>query len=61
MRQLRTNYSQTRHVEGTPPGTRGGIAVRHNFPADGDYVFKAALFFTRNTFLFGSTLAVDQL
>jgi hypothetical protein len=26
------------HVVGTPYGTRGGIAVEHVFPADGDYV-----------------------
>jgi hypothetical protein len=32
--------SQARHVEGTPFGTRGGVAVAHDFPADGDYVFK---------------------
>src|SRR5581483_2143349 len=31
--------SQTGHVEGTPWGTRGGIAVDHTFPADGDYSF----------------------
>jgi hypothetical protein len=27
------------HIEGTPFGTRGGMVVRHNFPADGEYVF----------------------
>jgi hypothetical protein len=59
--RLPTNLSQTRHVDGAPLGTRGGIAVRYNFPADGEYVFKAALFFTRNTFLFGSTIAGEQL
>jgi hypothetical protein len=32
--------SQMRHVEGAPMGTRGGIAVVHNFPADGEYVFE---------------------
>jgi hypothetical protein len=36
--------SQVRHVEGTPLGTRGGIAVIHDFPADGDYVFKLRMF-----------------
>ena len=30
--------SQMRHVEGAPVGTRGGIAVTHIFPADGEYV-----------------------
>ncbi len=28
------------HVEGTPYGSRGGIAVVHSFPADGEYEFK---------------------
>ena len=32
--------SQVGHVEGAPLGTRGGISVVHNFPADGDYVFE---------------------
>ena len=59
--RLPTNFSQTRHVDGTPPGTRGGIAVLYNFPADAEYVFKASLVFTRNTFLFGSTIAGEQL
>ncbi len=28
------------HVEGTPYGARGGIAMTHSFPADGEYEFK---------------------
>jgi len=35
--------SQNVHVEGAPIGTRGGVSEVHIFPADGDYVFKAAL------------------
>src|SRR5262245_44428116 len=31
------------HVEGTPFGTRGGIAVSHVFPADAEYVFEVQL------------------
>jgi hypothetical protein len=27
------------HIDGLPLGTRGGLLVRHEFPADGDYVF----------------------
>src|SRR5690606_25204248 len=27
-------------LEGAPFGTRGGIVVTHNFPADGEYVFE---------------------
>jgi mono/diheme cytochrome c family protein len=35
--------SQMRQVEGAPMGTRGGISVVHNFPADGDYVIKMSM------------------
>ena len=35
--------SQMAHVDGAPIGTRGGVSEVHLFPADGDYVFKAAL------------------
>ena len=31
--------SQRARVEGAPFGTRGGLSVVHNFPADGKYVF----------------------
>jgi mono/diheme cytochrome c family protein len=33
------DYSQETHVEGLPFGTRGGLRIRHNFPADGEYLF----------------------
>ena len=59
--RVATNFSQIRHVEGTPFGTRGGISVIHNFPADAEYVFRMTLVFTRNTFLFGSTMDGEQL
>jgi hypothetical protein len=29
--------SQSQQIEGLPIGTRGGMLVRHNFPADGEY------------------------
>ena len=35
--------SQHVHVDGAPMGTRGGVSTVHIFPADGDYVFKAAM------------------
>ena len=35
-----SDTSQEYHIEGLPFGTRGGLAVRHEFPADGDYIFK---------------------
>src|SRR5262245_17295593 len=36
--------SQTAHVEGAPYGTRGGVAVTHNFPADGKYSFRVSFY-----------------
>jgi hypothetical protein len=35
-----SDTSQNVHVEGLPFGTRGGMLVRHEFPADADYVIK---------------------
>ncbi len=32
--------SQDYHIEGTPFGTRGGMIVQHEFPADGEYAIK---------------------
>jgi mono/diheme cytochrome c family protein len=31
--------SQNNHIEGLPFGTRGGMLIEHEFPADGDYIF----------------------
>ena len=45
--------SQTRHVEGTPFGTRGGITVVHDFPADGEYTFKLGFYYSPTGPLFG--------
>ena len=35
--------NQDGHLEGLPFGTRGGLAVRHIFPVDGEYEFKIRL------------------
>jgi len=48
--------NQYRRVEGAPFGTRGGIAVTHNFPADGEYTFKAALVYHPQGQLVGARL-----
>ncbi len=40
---VRPDLGQDAHVEGLPLGTRGGMLVAHNFPLDGDYVFKPRL------------------
>jgi hypothetical protein len=34
---INRDFSQNGHVDGLPLGTRGGRAVRHVFPADGEY------------------------
>ncbi|HEY3826838.1 MAG TPA: DUF1592 domain-containing protein [Bryobacteraceae bacterium] len=36
--------SQNQHIEGLPFGTRGGTAVRHSFPSDGEYKFSVQNF-----------------
>ena len=54
-----TNYrvpktaSQLARVDGAPFGTRGGVSTPHNFPADGDYVFKVELHSNACGVLFG--------
>jgi hypothetical protein len=47
-------FSQTHHVEGTPYGTRGGIAVVHNFPADAEYSFKMSFYYSSIGPMFGA-------
>ena len=49
--------SQTRQVEGAPFGTRGGVAIEHVFPADGEYVFKVAFYTHQQGYLFGQNEA----
>ena len=46
--------SQTDHIEGTPYGTRGGVSVVHNFPADGDYVFRVSFHHETTGAMFGN-------
>ena len=67
VKQQTANYtlprviSQTRHVEGTPFGTRGGIAVVHDFPADAKYSFRLTFYYHQmGTTLFGQTLGKGQ-
>ena len=36
--------SQREQVEGAPFGTRGGLAVTHTFPADGQYRFRVSFY-----------------
>ena len=41
--RVRGDASQIEHVEGLPIGTRGGLAAKHTFPLDGEYVIKVKL------------------
>jgi hypothetical protein len=52
--------SQMRHVEGTPFGTRGGISIVHNFPADGEYTFKMIFYASLDGPLFGCNQGKGQ-
>jgi hypothetical protein len=53
--------SQLAHVEGAPFGTRGGISVVHNFPADGDYTFRMMLHSIPTGQLYGSAARGEQI
>jgi hypothetical protein len=54
--------SQNTHVEGAPIGTRGGVSEIHVFPADGEYIFKAAMHYEPLGGLTGrSTMAMFNL
>jgi hypothetical protein len=52
------DVSQNQHLEGLPLGTRGGFAVQHNFPADGNYTFHMQNFGVGN-FLPGEQLELS--
>jgi Protein of unknown function (DUF1592)/Protein of unknown function (DUF1588)/Protein of unknown function (DUF1587)/Protein of unknown function (DUF1595)/Protein of unknown function (DUF1585)/Planctomycete cytochrome C len=53
--------SQTRRMALTPFGTRGGVAIEYNFPADGEYAFKIAFYTHQQGYLFGQNQAKGQL
>ena len=46
--------SQREQVEGAPFGTRGGLAVTHNFPADGQYRFRVSFYHETTGALYGN-------
>lgn len=48
--------NQMRHVDGAPWGTRGGTSVVHNFPVDGEYEFRLALYYDYLETLYGQNL-----
>jgi mono/diheme cytochrome c family protein len=59
--KLPKTASQMAHVDGAPPGTRGGISVEHTFAADGDYVFSMDFFAEPLGFLFGNTRPGEEI
>ena len=52
--------SQLRRAEGAPFGTRGGVAVVYNFPADGNYIFRVMLHPDPVGALFGMTTPTQE-
>jgi cytochrome c553 len=52
--------SQMKHIDGTPWGTRGGIALTYTFPADGEYTFRIMLHGTPVGLLFGSVSSRNE-
>jgi mono/diheme cytochrome c family protein len=55
------DYSQENHVEGLPFGTRGGMLVKHYFPADGEYVISWFPVRGNTGELFGASRKGEQL
>jgi hypothetical protein len=53
--------SQFRRIEGAPAGTRGGIALVHVMPADGEYVFEMRMQAATNGGMIGSRSRNEQI
>ena len=51
--------SQMRHVPGAPFGTRGGTVVTHNFPADGEYLFRLSFYYSSIGPIFGDNMPAE--
>jgi hypothetical protein len=52
--------SQLEPLPGAPQGTRGGVAVMHTFPADGEYAFTITLHATPTGQLYGQTAPFEE-
>ena len=59
--RLPRTASQKERVEGAPFGTRGGVSVIHNFPADGKYVFHIQPYPAVEGEVFGRTFGTSQI
>lgn len=51
--RISPEVTQENHVEGLPPGTRGGIRIPYQFPLDGDYEISVRLSRDRNEMVEG--------
>ncbi len=58
---VREDYSQEDHIEGLSFGTRGGMLVRHYFPADGEYLISWLPIRTTVGSLYGGDSEGEQL
>jgi len=57
-----TGYlSQWDRIPGAPYGTRGGISIVHNFPADGEYTFRMTFEATTTGGVFGGTYKDEDI
>jgi hypothetical protein len=59
--KVRGDVSQNNHIEGLPLGTRGGVVFKHNFPVDGEYLFKFSLLKVNFGPQYGATAKNEQL
>ena len=53
--RVRPDRTQSDHVAGLPPGTRGGVLIPHTFPRDGEYEVSVRLMRDRNEHVEGLT------
>ncbi|MCP5115795.1 MAG: DUF1587 domain-containing protein, partial [bacterium] len=53
--RIRPDLTQEEHVDGLPLGTRGGAAIHHSFPLDGEYEIQIRLSRDRNETIEGLT------
>jgi Protein of unknown function (DUF1592)/Protein of unknown function (DUF1588)/Protein of unknown function (DUF1595)/Protein of unknown function (DUF1587)/Protein of unknown function (DUF1585) len=58
--ELERVVSQVGQVDGAPFGTRGGISVIHNFPANGQYTFTLSFFYSLDGVIFGAMQGKTQ-
>jgi hypothetical protein len=51
--RVRLDLTQTKHIDGLPVGTRGGMLIRRTFPLDAEYVIQPRLWRTNVGFIRG--------